>query len=747
MFDFSREPGREVRKQNIRCQDRGKPLLTVITPFYNAGRFFQQTYCCMVNQTFPWFEWLVVDDGSTEEEQVQALKDLCAADIRISLIQKENGGIASARNTGIRMASTEILVMLDADDLIVPTYLEVLYWMLYKNPDCDWAYTNTVGFQDQQYLWDQPFDTERLKTYNFLTYSAAIRKKALQDVNYYDESEKHYYEDWHLWLRLLGKGKKPVKSSLYGFWYRRQDTGVLGKINSDEKMRHKALQMISQAVAGVNGKITAKAFPCELKANKFAAFSESRWKLRLMEGKGKYRILMLIPWLRMGGAEVFELEILRNINKRFFEITVVTTVDAPFEWRQKFEEYTDDIFELPSFMEMEDYPEFISYLIKSRDIRLALITNSYYGYCLMPWLRIHFPKLAIIDYVHMEEWYWRRGGYARISSSMKEITEHTYVCNEHTRKVFAEAFGRDLRDVSTLYIGVDPCWYDPDKTESGQCYRELNIPEDRQIILFPCRMDPQKRPFLMLEIAREAKHRKLKVVFVAAGEGVLLEQLKEARAQKQLQDTVFFAGQIEDLRPYYKDAAITLNCSIREGLALTAFESCSMGVPVITADVGGQRELIDEETGWVLPVFQDEGNDFGKTAYTSREICQYVDALEEILGDKENYAALCVECRKRIQEKFSTKIMIEELEQSFFHYIEDSDALALRKEKAEALSKFPSVAEELMVLYHEIEGRDAMHRSGLSTENKNELIRIAESKWGRRLIKLFFLLRMNRLWK
>ena len=301
MFDFSREPGKKSEKGTA-CRKNGiRPLVTIVTPFYNAGKYFHQTYRCVINQTFPWFEWLIVDDGSTEEDQVQLLRQLCATDARLILIQKENGGIASARNAGIERASTELIVTLDADDLIVPTYLEVLYWMMHKNPEHAWGYTNTVGFQEQEYLWDQPFDSERLKTYNFLTYSGIIRKSALQEIGGYDSSEKHYYEDWHLWLRLLAAGKKPVKSSLYGFWYRRHDTGVLGKINNDEKLRNKALSMIRQAADSITEDVCAKEFPHAPKANGFCRPSKCSWGYQLPEKDGIYSVLLIIPWMRMGG--------------------------------------------------------------------------------------------------------------------------------------------------------------------------------------------------------------------------------------------------------------------------------------------------------------------------------------------------------------------------------------------------------------------------------------------------------------
>ena len=237
-FDFSQKPGQTVFIREIIKNE--KPLVSVITPYYNAGRFFKELYPCVLNQTFPWFEWIIVDDGSTKQEDLELLSYVENLDSRIQVVHKENGGISSARNYGIHRSNTDIIITLDADELIEPTYFEVLYWALYYNPEASWAYTDSVGFQNQEYVWQYPFDAEKLKTYNFLVESAAIRKAALLEVGCYDEVEKHYFEDWRVWLKLLSKSKFPVHISSLEFWYRRTDGGVLNKINTDDTIKKRA---------------------------------------------------------------------------------------------------------------------------------------------------------------------------------------------------------------------------------------------------------------------------------------------------------------------------------------------------------------------------------------------------------------------------------------------------------------------------------------------------------------------------
>ena len=503
-FDFSKEPGRKLLDRGLSTD--GAPLISVITPYYNAGKYFEQTFNCVMNQTFPWFEWIIVDDGSTDGESVRILERLAARDKRIRTYRKENGGISTARNLAIEHSMTGIIVPMDADDLITPAFLETQYWALKCNPDYDWSYCNNIGFQNQEYLWDKPFDPKLLRTYNFLVYCGAIRKDVLDEAGRYEEAAKHFFEDWHLWLKLLSLHKKPVKTHNYGFWYRRTDTGVLSAVRRDPKTRNLADRLIREAAKRADISVRAKEYPVYGPAEMYAAPGPSGWDRKVFASHEKTHVLMLLPWMEMGGADRFNLELCAGLDKARFEIGIITTQAAENAWQQRFEEHVADIFCLPDFLDIKDWPEFISYFIRSREADVLFLSNSYYGYCLLPWLRMEFPDLAIIDYVHMEEWYWRRGGYARTCGAMGSILEKTYVCNEKTRQVLIHDFGREQESVETLYIGVDERYYDPARIKPGLAKKKLGIEPGRPMILFPCRLHPQKRPFLMLEIAKELRY-------------------------------------------------------------------------------------------------------------------------------------------------------------------------------------------------------------------------------------------------
>ena len=100
-----------------------RPLVSVVVPAYNAAWSLDETLASVCAQTYRDIEVLVVDDGSTD-----ATADVAAAwsqrDCRVRLIRKPNGGVASARNRGLREARGVYVAPIDADDLWAPDNVE-----------------------------------------------------------------------------------------------------------------------------------------------------------------------------------------------------------------------------------------------------------------------------------------------------------------------------------------------------------------------------------------------------------------------------------------------------------------------------------------------------------------------------------------------------------------------------------------------------------------------------------------------
>jgi glycosyltransferase involved in cell wall biosynthesis len=254
-FSFTQQPGKYLEKSLQQYQtdcDTHVPAISIVTPYYDSDEHMEQTFNCVMNQTFADFEWLIVDDGSTRPEAVEKLEQFAGKDDRIRVIHQKNGGQSVAKNRGIHNSRADIIVFLDADDLIEEFYLEILYKALQEYPDAAWSYTDLVGFGSWEYLWCKPFSAGRMTFNNTLVNAAAFRKSALEDVDYFTELYKHYDEDWALYLKLLGTGYHPVHVPVIGFWYRRSENGMQQSVRKDDELRRKSDAYIEQLSRSVD---------------------------------------------------------------------------------------------------------------------------------------------------------------------------------------------------------------------------------------------------------------------------------------------------------------------------------------------------------------------------------------------------------------------------------------------------------------------------------------------------------------
>lgn len=99
-----------------------QPLVSVIIPAYNSEKFIEEAILSVVNQSYPYLEVVIVDDGSTDKQKV-IIFELIASDPRIRYIYQPNQGVSVARNNGFALAKGDFLAFLDADDVWLPDNL------------------------------------------------------------------------------------------------------------------------------------------------------------------------------------------------------------------------------------------------------------------------------------------------------------------------------------------------------------------------------------------------------------------------------------------------------------------------------------------------------------------------------------------------------------------------------------------------------------------------------------------------
>ena len=135
-------------------------LVSVIVPVYNVESYLSQCIDSILCQTYPHFELLLIDDGSTDQSG-RICREAADMDRRIFCYQKKNGGLSDARNFGMEKAGGDYLTFIDADDYVAETYLETLL-----NLCLHWsAGISCVDFmiREERAVWRRPERRIRIK--------------------------------------------------------------------------------------------------------------------------------------------------------------------------------------------------------------------------------------------------------------------------------------------------------------------------------------------------------------------------------------------------------------------------------------------------------------------------------------------------------------------------------------------------------------------------------------------------------
>jgi glycosyltransferase involved in cell wall biosynthesis len=182
-------------------------LVSIITPLYNGERFVAQTIESVLAQTYPHWEMLIINDGSTDGGPAIA-EQYAAQDKRIRLFSQPNGGSAAARNNGIRRAEGRYIALLDADDLWEPDFLEQQLALL-KEKNCQLVYGAHRRIDENNKEILRPFvppvmvtHTDLLRTCSITCLTGLYDTKPYGKV-YLREDFRSLRDDHVYWLEIL----------------------------------------------------------------------------------------------------------------------------------------------------------------------------------------------------------------------------------------------------------------------------------------------------------------------------------------------------------------------------------------------------------------------------------------------------------------------------------------------------------------------------------------------------------------
>lgn len=218
------------------------PKISVIIPLYNKEKVIFNTVTSVLNQTYKDFEIIIVDDGSTDNsiESISKIKDN-----RLRVLSKDNGGVSSARNFGLKNAKSEYIYFLDADDLILPDCLSSYAELIEKYNNHN-VFVANLKIRDQnsdEYLYCKNKQYERIVKKPFKAYwnkeiyprpgAMIIKKVCLKKIGYFN-TEISRHEDTEFVMRML-ENFEIVYAPFISFIYVKETNHESTKIHSFKK--------------------------------------------------------------------------------------------------------------------------------------------------------------------------------------------------------------------------------------------------------------------------------------------------------------------------------------------------------------------------------------------------------------------------------------------------------------------------------------------------------------------------------
>lgn len=183
------------------------PLVTVLMTVYNGSQYLKTAIDSILNQTYPNFEFIIIDDGSSD-----STPDIIRSfhDSRMKIIQNTvNLGVSLAKNKGLEIAQGTYIAIADCDDISLPNRLEAQVLFMEKHPEIDACGSWIKNLRESAtQICPYPVNPQYIKCLllfcSGLAHPAAIiRHNTLSSSIRYNSAYK-YAHDYDLWLQLAG---------------------------------------------------------------------------------------------------------------------------------------------------------------------------------------------------------------------------------------------------------------------------------------------------------------------------------------------------------------------------------------------------------------------------------------------------------------------------------------------------------------------------------------------------------------
>jgi glycosyltransferase involved in cell wall biosynthesis len=606
----------------------------VVTLFQGGSVDWAALAQSLVQQSLQSWCWRIVCRPH-DRAQIEQILDV-SADPRIRIVPVIEA-FGTACTQLIAAAHCRYCCLLDAQTQLEPTFLEKSLWLLETHAQvaCCSAYVT-----DRQTTWPYGFEQgQRFLQRTYLSGTLVVKQQAYEAAGGLDQATPPGYEGWDLVLRL-------ARSQQWGAMIPEalivcQDFERVGLSEAAaERVPAPVRHYIADQYAALDGQFPALPRPL---LHPYQSFADTLpIQNQLAKPTGIQRILIVMPWLIVGGAERVNMNLIEYLTSHGYEVSIATTLlNVEHNWVAGFAQHTTDIFLLDHFLQLPDFPRFLVYLLQSRQIDTVMISNSYFGYQVLPYLRAHCPMITIVDYCHSGDELWRNGGYPRCGMAYQQLIDLNIASSENVKQWMVQR-GADVDRIEVAYTNVDVTAWQTDPIARQRVRSALNLRDQDVLIVFVGRLSGEKRPTMIARILARLREQNIGAFrCLVIGDGPERPALAQLITTLRLDSHISLLGRISDQEIHANLAAadVLLLPSETEGISVAIFEAMAMGVIPVSARVGGQAELVTPECGFLIP---REGD----------EIDGYVAALQQIMGDTNLRQRMRHATRDRVEQYF-----------------------------------------------------------------------------------------------
>jgi len=314
---------------------------------------------------------------------------------------------------------------------------------------------------------------------------------------------------------------------------------------------------------------------------------------------GRERVALITPHLGHGGAESVLLELASVLPADQFEVLLLATQSTDDRWRGLWRRSVAHVYDLALVIPPRQTVAAICSIVTNWNCGAIVVQNSLAGYAALPHIAHALPHARLIDVVHAVDENW---DLISVTAGLARQIDVRVAVSDAVRSRLL-ACGTPEDHIALVRNGIDLQRFRPPRERAAH---------EPKRILFAGRLDPIKRPSLLVEIARALLRlrKRMDFVFVVAGEGPEALRLRARVRRKGLEAVFEFLGHVEDMPPLMAAADLVVLPSRSEGVPLTVIESLACATPVVASRVGAVCEVLDSSCGVLIEPVRGEAAAF-----------------------------------------------------------------------------------------------------------------------------------------